>query len=191
MLIFDEVITGYRVPGYSIAKMWDIEPDLIVLGKAIGAGHALAAVAGPSSIMDDRQVFVSTTYAGETLSLAVCAAAIGLLKGRKHSLQDLWDKSAEMVTKFNAMAGDVKMVGYPTRGVLFGEPLAKALFLQEICRAGFLLCGSWFTSFPLVDFFDRYLEAAGDVFNKIAGGDVRLQGAMPTTPFAQQMRVKS
>jgi len=47
VLIFDEIITGFRVPHYTISNWWGIQPDLICLGKALGNGFPLAVVGGP------------------------------------------------------------------------------------------------------------------------------------------------
>ncbi len=60
LLIFDEIITGFRFPGYSVAQHFGITPDLICLGKAIANGMPLAAVGGKYAVMNCGEYFISS-----------------------------------------------------------------------------------------------------------------------------------
>lgn len=80
-LIFDEVITGFRIaPGGAVEK-YGIVPDLVVLAKAIAGGLPLAAVAGKKDIIElmTRGVAHSGTYNGNPVVLAAAAATLDQL----------------------------------------------------------------------------------------------------------------
>ncbi|MES3012644.1 MAG: aminotransferase class III-fold pyridoxal phosphate-dependent enzyme [Pseudomonadota bacterium] len=188
LLIFDEVITGLRWPRFSVSAHWSITPDLIVLGKALGGGMPLAAVGGRYDVMNRGEYFISSTYAGETLSLVAAKTAMTLLQ-TKYDLAVLWEKGQAFLDQFNAIApGLVRIDGYPTRGAFKGALLTKALFFQEMCEAGVLFGPSWFFSFPLAEESHGVLQACRDVLTRIANGQVTLRGELPSSPFAEQVR---
>lgn len=189
LLIFDEVITGFRFPNYSFTNTYGILPDLICLGKAIANGMPLAVVGGKKSVMSCGEYFVSSTYAGDTLSLAAAIKTMTLLQ-TKYKIDYLWDKGAEFIKRFNEIcAGVVKIEGYNTRGVLKGgNDLLKALFMQEAVKGGLLFGPSWFFNFKHIPEIDAVLNVVKDVITKIKSGNVKLEGEMPSSPFAQKLR---
>jgi len=191
LLIFDEVITGMRWPEYSVARHWSITPDLIVLGKAIGGGMPLAAVGGKYAVMNAAEYFISSTYAGETLSLVAAKTAMTLLQS-KYDLNHLWEQGQRFLDHFNVIWPDgVWIEGYPTRGVFKGEPLTKALFFQEACRAGILFGPSWFFNFDLAEQSHAVIGSCRDILTRIRLGQVALEGEMPQSPFAEKLRAKA
>jgi glutamate-1-semialdehyde aminotransferase len=188
VLIFDEVITGFRVPGFSVSKHWAVEPDLICLGKALGGGLPLSVVAGKTSVMECADYFVSSTFAGETLSLAAALKTMTLLQ-TKYRIDELWEKGAQFLYQFNQIWPDGLIIeGYPTRGVLKGEKAIVDLFLQESCRAGLLFGPSWFFNFPHIDVMDFVLSTCAQVMGRIRRKEVKLEGEPSVVPFAQQVR---
>lgn len=188
LLIFDEVITGFRWPKFSVARQTGVEPDLIVLGKAIANGMPLAAVGGRYDVMNAAEYFVSSTYAGETLTLAAALATMTLLQTR-FSIDDLWLHGQYFIESFNALwPGALTIEGYPSRGVFKGDARHKALFFQEACKAGILFGPSWFFNFPLIDEYKAVLEVCRDILVRIRHGQVELEGQMPQSPFAQRVR---
>ena len=83
LLIFDEVITGLRVAPGGAAQRFQVTPDLIVLGKALGGGMPLAALAGPRSLLERLApvgpVYQAGTYAAHPLSVAAALATLSVL----------------------------------------------------------------------------------------------------------------
>ncbi len=78
LLVFDELLTGFRVPDNSCQKHFNVTPDLSIFGKAIGNGHVLAAVSGKAEVMDaSSPVGGKTTYVG-TFNGHVYTVAAGL-----------------------------------------------------------------------------------------------------------------
>jgi glutamate-1-semialdehyde 2,1-aminomutase len=77
LLIFDEVITGFRVARGGAQELYGIEPDLTVLGKILGGGLPAAAFAGPRALME-RIAPAGDVYQAGTLSGNPLATAAGL-----------------------------------------------------------------------------------------------------------------
>jgi glutamate-1-semialdehyde 2,1-aminomutase len=77
LLVFDEVITGFRVAPGGAQQLYGVEPDLTVFGKVIGGGLPAAAFAGPSELME-RMAPAGDVYQAGTLSGNPLATAAGL-----------------------------------------------------------------------------------------------------------------
>lgn len=189
VLIFDEIITGFRWPGYGVCKRWGIAPDLVILGKALGGGLPLSAIGGRKEVMQG-EYFISGTFFGETCSMAASKAMIDIVHkdGSQFSMQELWEKGELFLEQFNGLHPELKIIGYPSRGVFQGPDMLKALFWQEACKARILFGPSWFFNFPLAEYTDTVIPICRDILTKIKTGQVRLEGKMPKTPFAQEMR---
>jgi acetylornithine/succinyldiaminopimelate/putrescine aminotransferase len=189
LLIFDEVITGGRYLEHSVSKAHGISPDLICLGKALGGGLPLAIVGGPKAIME-RDYFVSSTFAGETLALAAGLQVFKMLAG-KYDIKRLWAEGERFQKTFNSFWPEgLTIEGYPTRGVFKGEPLTKALFMQECIKSGILIGPSFFFNFPHMEVADEALSTFMDILLRIRAGNVKLEGEMPVTPFAETVRTQ-
>ena len=84
LLIFDEIITGFRWPGMSAQRHFQVIPDLATFGKAMANGMPLSAIVGRKDIMKlmepPNNIFYSGTNQGETLSLAAALATINKLE---------------------------------------------------------------------------------------------------------------
>jgi glutamate-1-semialdehyde 2,1-aminomutase len=83
LLIFDEVITGFRVALGGAQQLYKITPDLTCLGKIIGGGLPAASIAGPAKIMDlfapAGPVYQAGTLSGNPLATAAAIAALDIL----------------------------------------------------------------------------------------------------------------
>lgn len=189
VLIFDEVITGFRFPQYSVSNHWDIEPDLMCLGKALGGGMPLAAVVGKKEIMETKnEYFVSSTFAGERGSLAASLKFLELIK-LKHPIAHVWERGQRFLDQFNSLWPEkLTIEGYPTRGVFKGDDMVKALFWQESVKAGIMFGPSWFIGHSHLDILDSVIGSSRDILTRIKTGAVKLEGLLPTKPFAQQQR---
>ncbi|NND71977.1 MAG: aminotransferase class III-fold pyridoxal phosphate-dependent enzyme, partial [Rhodothermales bacterium] len=76
-LIFDQILTGFRLGIDGAQGFFDVIPDLTTYGKAIANGYPLAVVGGVKPLMHMfDQVMITTTHAGETLSLAAAMATL-------------------------------------------------------------------------------------------------------------------
>jgi glutamate-1-semialdehyde 2,1-aminomutase len=84
LLIFDEVVTGFRYAPGGCQEYYGIHPDISTFGKALGAGFAIGAVAGPRAILEsmrwsDNMVLHYGTFNGHRLTMKVIAANLDLL----------------------------------------------------------------------------------------------------------------
>ncbi len=83
VLIFDEVITGFRVAPGGAADLFDITPDLVCLGKILGGGLPIGGVGGKASLMDNLApvgaVYQAGTLSGNPLSTAAGIATLKAL----------------------------------------------------------------------------------------------------------------
>jgi glutamate-1-semialdehyde 2,1-aminomutase len=149
ILIFDEVVTGFRFALGGGQEYFGVIPDIAAVGKGMANGMPLGAIVGKRDFMkvfDD--VFYSTTYAGETLSLVACAATINEIKTKK-VIEQIWGTGRMLMDGFNKLAKEVGVnagcVGYPIRMKIECRDedgkdsyLLKSLFLQETIRRGVL-----------------------------------------------------
>ncbi len=80
LLILDEIKTGFRLSTGGAARVFGVEPDLVVLGKALGNGFPLAAVGGSREVMDQaRRTWISSTLATEMVALAAAEATVEVM----------------------------------------------------------------------------------------------------------------
>jgi len=78
LLIFDEIITGFRFARGGAQELFGITPDLSTFGKGMANGFPLSAVAGRKDIMIEmEEIFFSGTFGGELLSLAAAKYVLG------------------------------------------------------------------------------------------------------------------
>jgi glutamate-1-semialdehyde 2,1-aminomutase len=84
VLIFDEIITGFRHAPGGAQERFGVTPDLTTLGKALGNGFPISALAGRADIMDrlgpKGDVLFAGTFAGHTLNAAVALEVTGIVR---------------------------------------------------------------------------------------------------------------
>jgi glutamate-1-semialdehyde 2,1-aminomutase len=84
LLIFDEVVTGFRYAPGGCQEFYGVRPDISTFGKALGAGFPIGGVAGPRSILDrmtwsDGMVLHYGTFNGHRLTMKVVSCSLDLL----------------------------------------------------------------------------------------------------------------
>jgi len=81
LLIFDEIISGFRINMGGAQLEYGVKPDLSCFGKGIANGYPLSAIVGSKKIMKlMEEIFFSSTFGGETISLAASIATIEKMK---------------------------------------------------------------------------------------------------------------
>jgi glutamate-1-semialdehyde 2,1-aminomutase len=122
VLIFDEVITGFRVALGGAQQLYEIEPDLSVFAKALGAGFPVSALAGRREIMElfgSGRVNHSGTYNANLVSLSAALAALGELSADGQAAYKRINALGEQLMEGIAAAAhqhgaDLKVSGLPS-----------------------------------------------------------------------------
>jgi glutamate-1-semialdehyde 2,1-aminomutase len=108
VLIFDEVMTGFRLAFGGAQELYSITPDLTTMGKIIGGGLPVGAYGGPSEIMDLvaplGPVYQAGTLSGNPLAMAAGYATLSYLRKHKDIYGQLEKFSAELVNGVAAAA---------------------------------------------------------------------------------------
>ena len=150
LLIFDEIMTGFRYPGGSVQKATGVVPDLACFGKALGGGMPLSAFVGRAHILQRamEHTHYGPTYRGEIYSLAAARAALHIY--RSEPVADyVWRFGSRLRQGVDALCAELSvsgaLVGPPFRmGLLFDEAdpqrfnLKRSLYHQELLKAGII-----------------------------------------------------
>lgn len=115
VLIFDEVITGFRLSIGGAQKFYGITPDLTTLGKIVGGGMPLAAYGGKREIMECvaplGSVYQAGTLSGNPAAVAAGIATIEQLEARPEIYDELDKKSAEIEKAMRSAGLNVNRCG--------------------------------------------------------------------------------
>jgi glutamate-1-semialdehyde 2,1-aminomutase len=137
LLVFDEVITGFRLSPGGAQEVYGVTPDLTILGKILGGGLPVAAYGGPRSLMEkvapSGSVYQAGTLSGNPLAMA---AGIAMLReiDRRPPYEELERKSARLES---AILAAIRAAGAEER-----------LIYQRVGSLSTL----FFTSGPVTDF---------------------------------------
>jgi glutamate-1-semialdehyde 2,1-aminomutase len=119
-LIFDEVVTGFRLRPGTAAPLVGVSPDLATYAKAMGSGWPVAAVAGTAAMFDgvaEDRVRLSGTYNGNSAAMAAVIATLGATAdGKVHRLVEEWGCRLMdgLVATAAASGFNVRCEGYPS-----------------------------------------------------------------------------
>ncbi len=115
MLIFDEVMTGFRVAFGGAQALYGIKPDMTTLGKIIGGGLPCGAFGGRAEIMDLLAplgpVYQAGTLSGNPLAMAAGIATVGELIQRENEIYPQLERVSAAVA--NGVAAQAKAAGIP------------------------------------------------------------------------------
>ena len=179
VLVFDEMITGFRYALHGAQDLYSVVPDLSTFGKALANGFSVSALAGRGDLMalggrgsaDDDVFLLSTTHGAETPALAAAIATIDVYESQP-VVEHLYRQGERLAAGLTTLASQhgladfVFPVGFPCN-LMFatrdgdGEPSQsfRTLFLQETTRRGVLM-PSLVVSYSHSDGdIDRTLEA--------------------------------
>ncbi|HLT81383.1 MAG TPA: glutamate-1-semialdehyde 2,1-aminomutase [Cyclobacteriaceae bacterium] len=133
VLIFDEVMTGFRLAPGGAQELYGVEPDLTTLGKIIGGGLPVGAYGGKAKIMDfvspAGPVYQAGTLSGNPLAMA---AGIAMLKYLKHNgsiYKQLNETTARLVDGLRSVA---KELGVPATVNTVGSMFTLFFTDQEV-----------------------------------------------------------
>lgn len=204
LLVYDEVVTAFRLgPGGGQAFV-GVEPDLACLGKSLANGMPLSALVGPRRVMETvRSVAFGMTFRGETLSLAAARATLRtLVEERVH--ERVAAVGERVRTSFHASAArhgvrcrlagpPARMtVGFETQGGLAHADL-NALYAQECLKNGVFSNGNVLPCAQHDDAaierscaaFERVFAVLGQAVARNGQGDRGAPAAMVATGFLE------
>jgi glutamate-1-semialdehyde 2,1-aminomutase/spore coat polysaccharide biosynthesis protein SpsF len=155
ILIFDEVITGFRFALGGAQELFGVTPDLAAFGKAMGNGMPISAVVGRADIMHKmEEVFYSGTFGGEALSLAASIAVIDKMR-REPVIETLYATGNILANgvsdrvKHYALSDVIKVKGKAPWKILDFKDHSEAegaaiktLFMIEMLKNGVLIQGT-------------------------------------------------
>ncbi len=113
-LIFDEVVTGFRIAPGGAQEHFKIKPDITTLAKALSNGFAIAAVGGRKEIMDllspGGKVYQASTFAGNPISVSAAISSIKIINKIKNRLYSKLERfNLLFSTALDDMATDMKI----------------------------------------------------------------------------------
>ncbi|HRK62361.1 MAG TPA: aminotransferase class III-fold pyridoxal phosphate-dependent enzyme [Candidatus Omnitrophota bacterium] len=173
VLIFDEITSGYRCCAGGLHRLYDIEPDMMLLGKAMGNGHPITAILGRKAIMNAAQdTFISSTFWSERVGFV--AALEVLRQYEKYNVashlmsvgQHLVDGWSSIFKKLDLKISAVGLLSSPYIRISEADALViKTYFTQEMFSRGYLASNQVFLSLAHTpEVIDDYLAAAEAVF---------------------------
>jgi glutamate-1-semialdehyde 2,1-aminomutase len=131
VLIFDEVMTGFRVAAGGAQERFGVLPDLTTMGKVIGGGLPVGAYGGREDLMrqvaPDGPVYQAGTLSGNPLATAAGKAALSYLRENPLVFQDLEDRGRQLE---EGVLGLVEEFGYPLTWTRVGS-MASLFFTAD------------------------------------------------------------
>ena len=195
LLIFDEVVTGFRFALGGAQQYFNIYPDLSCFAKALANGFPLAAVAGKAEILDaTSEVITSMTYGEETLSVVASIATIQEIQ-EKPVIEKIWKLGVLFKSEYNKLGQKygipTECIGYPCRLELtFSEyknnerKRIKGYFLQESAKQGIIFGNIIFMTYSHTEEqIWQALETCERIFKQLASlknkEQIKLEGEIP------------
>lgn len=131
ILIFDEVMTGFRVARGGAQELFNIDPDLTALGKIVGGGLPVGVYGGKKEIMDniapDGPIYQAGTLSGNPIAVSAGTALLKQLKDQK--IYEKLEKNAKNFLKIIKDYCDQNKIpfSFSARGGMFGFFFSKNL----------------------------------------------------------------
>jgi glutamate-1-semialdehyde 2,1-aminomutase/spore coat polysaccharide biosynthesis protein SpsF len=190
LVIFDENVTGLRWAPGGAQEYYGVVPDLAAFGKSLGNGMPIAAVVGRADVMRlMEEIFFSSTFGGETLSLAAAIAVVDKIR-RQGVPTRLWEiggylkAEAERRIAAAGLDGYLGLAGSAPWSILTyrdhpraSKEAIKTLFLREMIAAGVLVNASHNVCFAhspedIARVLQAYDHALGVLNDSLRRGDV-------------------
>ncbi len=206
LLVFDETITGFRFAAGGAQQYFGVTPDLATFGKGIANGYPLSAVVGRADVMAEmEEIFFSSTFGGETLSLAAALATMRKIE-REPVIETLQQRGSRLqrgltdLLAQHGLEGVLSVAGHPAWSFLlvqdappYSQWQIKTLFLQEMFERGILTLGTHNLSYAHSEAdIDRLLAAYGEVLpimrDAVLGG--RLEAMLRCSPLEPLFKVR-
>ena len=173
ILIFDECTSGFRETLGGIYKKINIQPDMLILGKALGNGYPITAVLGKKGIMDcAKNSFISSTFWTERLGPVAALKTLEIMEKMKSwkiitengiYLNNKWKK----IAKENKLKIDIYGLASISKFEIISDNfmLYKTYITQQMLKKGFLASNSVYLSiYHNKRVLNNYLDNLNDIF---------------------------
>ena len=176
VLIFDECTSGFRQTFGGVHKMYGVEPDLAVFGKAMGNGYALTAVIGRKEVMELAQTsFISSTFWTERIGPTAGLKTLEVMENIKawekvtdigESITKRWQ---ELAKKYELKINTSGLPALTSFSFDSTNALAyKTLITQEMLAKGYLAANSVYVCIDHTqEIIDGYFENIEPIFSTI------------------------
>lgn len=176
VLMFDECTSGFRQTLGGLHKLYGVEPDMAMFGKALGNGYAITATIGRREVMQAAQSsFISSTFWTERIGPTAGLKTIEVMERTRsydqitqtgNTIGEAWRKLAEKHALDINISGLPAMIGFSFPG---DNMLAyKTLITQEMLSKGYLAGTSVYVCTEHTpDIVEAYLEALDPIFGLI------------------------
>jgi len=163
LLVFDEVITGFRVGGLQCAQgKFDIDPDITTFGKIVGGGFPVGAIGGKSEIIEQftpaGSVFQSGTFSGHPVTMAA-----GLETLRYAAENDVYDHVNGLAERLRSGLQDIVEDQAPAYTVVGTDSMFKLVFTRDALGSFEGHCEAGCTQREDCPRFDHCPKTGGDV----------------------------
>ncbi|MBV9988021.1 MAG: aminotransferase class III-fold pyridoxal phosphate-dependent enzyme [Chitinophagaceae bacterium] len=168
VLIFDECTSGFRQSFGGVHKLYGVEPDMAMFGKALGNGYAITATIGKKEIMEAAQkTFISSTFWTERIGPAAALKTLEVME-RIKSWETITDTGRMISETWKKMAAEyglkIQVTGMPALTVFSFDSTDnlkyKTYITQEMLKSGYLAANSVYVSIVhtpevLAGYFER------------------------------------
>ena len=167
LLIFDEIVTGFRLRRGGAQEYFAVTPDLAVFAKGVSNGVPLSCYLGRRDIMEVvRDVVISSTFGGDTLGLAAARAVLDIY-ATEDVIGALWDRGRQLHEGVRAIAQELSVPvgfrGLPPVGQLELPSEARTAFEGECLQRGVILYTVCYPSYSHTEGdIDEALTAMGE-----------------------------
>lgn len=176
VLIFDEVSSGFRKNLGGIHLTYGVEPDIAVLGKAMGNGYAISTVIGKRAIMEAAQsTFISSTYWTERTGPVAALKAMEIMK-RDNVFSQMLESDKYISNCWKEIANkygiEISIHGLPSLPHFVFTSLDnlkyKTFLTQEMLKRGYIAAtGIYLCALHTKEVIDKYITALDEVFSLI------------------------
>jgi glutamate-1-semialdehyde aminotransferase len=154
LLVLDEVLTGFRLAPGGAQEYYGVDADLASYAKALANGYPLSTYVGKKKYLEQLYSFkMTTTYAGETLSMAAAVATLKIMK-REKVQEHIWAMGRRLMAGFDRIAKEVGVEGHaagrpPAPYLKFEHPdpayhsNLEFLWHRELYREGIFVNPRW------------------------------------------------
>lgn len=181
LLIFDEIVTGFRLSKAGAQEFFGVTPDLSVFAKGISNGMPLSCYLGRADIMACVQdVSISSTFGGDTLALAAAKAVLTVYENEP-VIDTLWTRGEQLHKGFNEHCQhlniNARFLGMPPLGQpIFEYPNTGALltrFHGELLKRGIAPYSVFYTNYSHTeDDIAQTVTAMGDALKTMQEEDL-------------------